>query len=637
MKEVAGKGGGASPAGEETSWYSLDGVECANKLGVDPAIGLGAAEAASRQDVYGLNQLTGKKKRPVWLSFLLQYRPTMQMVLIGAAVVSALIGNFSTVGMLVGVTVLNVVLGMLQESKAERSVDALKDLLVQEAHVRRDGKMIAIPAASLVPGDIILIRQGDRIPADGRLLSAANLEVEESSLTGESSPVSKTVAPINTPDVALGDRTNMVFMNTNATRGRGEMLVTATGMSTEVGGIAQSLQATKEMVTPLTRQIDQLTVIVLILGGVAFVGVLAGGLSRGESFSSQFTLGVALAVGAVPVCLPAMITALLAFSTVAMAKKNAIVKRLPSVETLGSTSAICSDKTGTLTMNQMTARLLILAGARYKVTGQGYGIEGNIEHVAGRAVADLDSVLLPMVLCSDATLHDGKCVGDPDEGALVVLAAKHGIGAEATREYYPRITTLPFDSQYKLMATFHEMESEDGRKVIRCFVKGAPERLLERSSKVRLWDGTTTELNDDLTAKVAAAIDSIAAGGMREMAVARRDFASGDFDPSGNLLGLVEELTLLAVIGIEDPPRREVKQSIEECKAAGIRVRMITGDHAATAAAVARELGIEGEVITGIDFAKMSPEEVEARIDHIGVLARVSPQDKVLLVKSLQA
>lgn len=623
--------------GNETSWYSLDVIECADKLGVDPATGLSAAEAVRRQEEYGLNRLTGKKKTPLWLAFLLQYRPTMQIVLVAAAVVSALIGNYSTAGVLVGVSVLNAVLGMLQENKAQKSVDALKDLLVQEAYVRRDGKLSAIPAESLVPGDIILIKQGDRIPADGRLLSAANLEVEESSLTGESSPVSKTVEPIITPDVALGDRTNMLFMNTNATRGSGEMVVTATGMSTEVGDIAESLQETEEIITPLTKQINQLTVVVLILGGLAFVGVLAGGLSRGESFSTMFTLGVALAVGAVPVCLPAMITAILSLSTVVMAKKNAIIKRLPSVETLGSTSAICSDKTGTLTMNQMTSRLLVLAGVRYKVTGQGYSIEGNIERVAGRDVVDLDSVLLPMVLCSEATVHDGKCVGDPDEAALVVLAAKNGIGAEVTRNHYPRIATLPFDSQYKLMATFHEMDGDDGRKVIRCYVKGAPERVLERSGKVRMWDGTTTDLNDELKDKVAAEIHSIASEGLREMAVARRDFDPGEFDPTGDMLSLVKDLTMMAVVGIEDPPRREVKESIEECKAAGIRVRMITGDHAATAVAVARELGIEGEVITGIDFAKMSPEEIESRIDRIGVLARVAPQDKVLLVKSLQA
>lgn len=637
MNKLADKEIGAAWVGDAIAWYSLEGGECANRLGVDPATGLGAAEVEGRLEIYGLNQLTGEKPMSLWQAFLLQYRPLMQMALVGAAAVSALIADVSTMGVLLGVTVLNAVLGMLQENKAKRSVDALKDLLVQEAHVRRDGKLIAIPTSRLVPGDIVLIRQGDRVPADGRLLSAANLEVEESSLTGESSPVSKTVEPIITRDVALGDRRNMLFMNTNATRGQGEIVVTAIGMSTEVGGIAESLETTEEIITPLTKQINQLTVIVLILGAVAFVGVLAVGLSRGESFSSQFKLGVALAVGSVPVCLPAMITALLSLSTVTMAKKNAIVKRLPSVETLGSTSAICSDKTGTLTMNQMTARLLVLAGARYKVTGQGYDLDGYIEHIAGRDVADLDSVLLPMVLCSDATVHDGKCVGDPDEAALVVLAAKQGIGAEATREYYPRIATLPFDSQYKLMATFHEMEGADGRTVIRVLVKGAPERLLERSSQIRLWDGQTTALNDDLKAKVMDAIDAIASEGMREMAVAQRDFDPGEFDPSGNLLDLVENLTLLAVIGIEDPPRREVKESIEECKSAGIRVRMITGDHAATAAAVARELGIEGEVITGIEFARMSPEELQARIDHIGVLARVAPQDKVLMVKTLQA
>ncbi len=335
--------------------------------------------------------------------------------------------------------------------------------------------------------------------------------------------------------------------------------------------------------------------------------------------------------------MPAVITTILSVGTVAMAKRNAIIKHLPSVETLGSTSAICSDKTGTLTMNQMTVRTLFLAGARYSVTGQGYEIEGKIQHVAGQEGADLDSVLLPMVLCSDATIHDGKCVGDPDEGALVVLAAKQGIDAEATRASYPRIATLPFDSEYMLMATFHEMTDEAGKQVIRCFVKGAPDRLLERAGRVRMWDGTEATLDEGLKQQALEEIDSLARNGLREMATARRDLDPVSFKPQADLLDLVDDLTLLAMVGVQDPPREEAKESIFECKQAGIRVRMITGDHAATALAVAHELGIEGEVVTGSEFEKMSEEEVNARIDGIGILARVAPQDKVRMVKVLQA
>jgi Ca2+-transporting ATPase len=385
------------------------------------------------------------------------------------------------------------------------------------------------------------------------------------------------------------------------------------------------------------KQLDQLIRIILIMAAFAFGSVLVLGLVEGEEFSALFTLGVALAVGAIPDALPAVVTSILSIGTVAMAKKNAIVKRLPSVETLGSTSAICSDKTGTLTMNQMTVRTLVLPGARFSVTGHGYDIDGKIQRIAGHGDVDLEPVLLPMVLCSDATVHDGKCVGDPNEGALVVLAAKQGIDAEATRSHFPRAATLPFDSQYMLMATFHEVDGEAGKKVIRCFVKGAPDRLLERSSRIRMWDGSTTALDDKLNGEVRDEVEKLAGGGLRELAVARRDLEPRAFDPQGNLLDMINDLTLMSMVGIQDPPRQEAKESIADCRTAGIHVRMITGDHAATAAAVAKELGIEGDVITGTEFEKMSDDEVAARIDDIGIVARVAPQDKVRMVKSLQA
>ena len=618
-------------------WYSLSAEECAEELGVEPAKGLSADDAEKRLREYGPNEFEQAKKEPVLVSFLRQYRPLMQLVLLGAAAVSVVIREYSTTGLLVSITVLNAILGLVQERKARRSVDALRDMLVSEARVRRDGDVISVPAEQLVPGDVVLIREGDRIPADGRLLSAANLEVEESTLTGESSPVLKTTGPITAADVALGDRTNMLFMNTDATRWRAEMVVVATGRSTQVGGIADSLQETREEKTPLTKRLDQLSRIILILAAFAFGAVLAGGLARGQKFTPLFQLGVALAVGAIPDALPAVVTSILSIGTVAMAKKNAIIKHLPSVETLGSTSAICSDKTGTLTMNQMTVRALRIPGARYSVTGQGYSTEGRIQRVAGEGEVALDVVLLPMVLCSDATVQDGKCVGDPNEGALVVLAAKAGIDAEEMREQCPRVATLPFDSEYMLMATFHDMTDEAGRQVIRCFVKGAPERLLERSGNLRMLDGGEAAMDEDRRKEVLDEIDSFARDGLREMAVARHDLDPKGFDPQADLLDLVGDLTLLAVVGIQDPPREEVKQSIAECKEAGIRVRMITGDHAVTASAVARELDIEGQVVNGPEFEKMSDAEVGRQIEEIGVIARVAPQDKVRMVRALQA
>ncbi|RJP34054.1 MAG: HAD family hydrolase [Actinobacteria bacterium] len=636
MKRKRKQGEPTTSAGADAAWYALNVEECTRKLGVGPSSGLSAAEAEKRLEEYGPNELAEEKRESVVAAFLRQYRPLMQLVLVGAAAVSIIIGDYSTTGLLVCVTVFNAILGMIQESKAQRSVDALKGMLVPEAHVRRDGEVVSLPAARLVPGDILLIREGDRIPADGRLLSAATLEVEESTLTGESSPVLKSTDAIATPDVPLGDRVNMLFMNTDATRGRGEMMVTATGMSTQVGGIADSLQEAREEKTPLMKQLDQLIRIILIMAGVAFASVLVSGLIEGEEFSALFTLGVALSVGAIPDALPAVVTSILSIGTVAMARRKAIIKHLPSVETLGSTSAICSDKTGTLTMNQMTVRTLILPGARYNVTGHGYSTDGDIQRIAGQGDVDLEPVLLPMVLCSDATVHDGKCVGDPNEGALVVLAAKQGIDAEATRAHFPRLATLPFDSQYMLMATFHEMDAGAGDKVVRCFVKGAPDKLMERSSHIRMLDGKTASLDDEMAGQVSEVIEKLAGDGLRELAVASRDFDPQTFDPGGDLLQDVSDLTLLSLVGIQDPPRKEAKDSIAESKKAGIHVRMITGDHAVTAAAVARELGIEGRVITGTDFEAMSDEEVASQIDGIGVLARVAPQDKVRMVKSLQ-
>lgn len=622
---------------DEPLWYTLSAADCTERLEVDPGSGLSSEEADRRLEKYGPNELSTAKKDSFFKAFLRQYRPLMQIVLLGAAVVSIFIRNYSTTGLLVLVTLFNAILGMTQESKAHRSVEALKQMLLSEARVRRGGEVVLVPATQLVPGDIVLIREGDRIPADGRLIKAATLEVEESSLTGESSPVLKSLDPITEEDMPLGDRTNMAFMNTNATRGRAEMVVTGTGMSTQVGNIADMLQEAEAEETPLTLQINQLTRVILIIAAATFGGVLAAGLFRGEPFNALFQMGVALAVGAIPDALPAVVTSVLSFGTVAMAKKNAIIKHLPSVETLGSTSAICSDKTGTLTMNQMTVRELVLPGARYTVTGHGYSTEGDIKRVGGSEEVDLESVLVPMVLCSDATIQEDRCVGDPNEGALVVLAAKDGIDAEETRSGHPRVATLPFDSEYMLMATFHEETGDGGGKVIRCYVKGAPDRVVERAGYIRQQDGRVVPMDEEWHKRVLDENDSLARKGLRELITAQREIDPGSFDPDGDLLEQVNDLTLSAMVGILDPPRPEVKESIEKCKEAGIRVRMITGDHAVTAQAVAEELGIEGNVVTGSEFEKMSDAEVDERIDDIGVVARVAPQDKVRMVKTLQA
>ncbi len=627
----------STPAKDTAAWYTLSVDECTRRLEVDPATGLGTNESAQRLEKYGHNELAEAKKESAIKAFLRQYHSLMQIVLSAMTLVSIIIHDYSTAALLFLITLFNAVLGLMQESKAHKSVEALKQMLISEARVKRNGEVISIAAAQVVPGDIVLIREGDRIPADGRLISVATLEVEESSLTGESVPVLKNVDTIALPEVPLGDRTNMVFMNTNVTRGRAEMVVTETSMSTQVGHIAKMLRETKAMPTPLTKQINQLIRIILIIAAATFVGVLALGLARGNSFDSLFQLGVALAVGSIPDALPAVVTTVLSLGTVAMARKYAIIKRLSSVETLGSTSAICSDKTGTLTMNQMTVTTLVLPGASYHVTGHGYSTEGDIKRVAGEGVTDLDSVLLPMVLCSDASVQEGKCVGDPNEGALVVLAIKNGVDINETRNHYPRIATLPFDSEYMLMATFHEIADNEGQPVIRCYVKGAPDRLIDRSGYIRQWDGKVQPMDKDLRKRVLDVNDSLARQGLRELIVAQRDIDPKAFNPDANLLDLVKDLTLLAMVGMADPPRAEAKEAIAKCKDAGIRVRMITGDHALTASTVAQELGIEGRSVTGTEFEKMNDAEIATEIDNIGVVARVAPQDKVRIVKVLQA
>ena len=449
-----------------------------------------------------------------------------------------------------------------------------------------------VAAEDLVPGDVVVFEAGDKIPADGRLLVAATLEIEEAALTGESTPVLKAVEPVAGGEVPLGDRVDMAYMNSTVTRGRGEMVVTTTGMATEVGRISGMLSQVEQEKTPLTRQLDQLTVLLTIMAGAALALVVSLGLIHGDDFDELFIIKISLAVAAIPTGLPAVVTTVLSMGTQALAAKGAIVKRLRSVETLGATSAICSDKTGTLTLNQMTARQLVIVGHRFSVEQEIYSTVGTILHAAGEGDVQLESFLLPMALAKDAAVREGEIVGDPTEAALVVLPAKGGIDVDETRRLYPRVGEVPFDSDYKLMATFHEME-DDGRKLVRCFVKGAPDVLLARSSQIRDVDGSTVPA-DIARDRVLAENDRLAGEGLRVLAVASRDIDAAAFDPAAPLLEEVQALTLLALVAIVDPPRREAKDAIARCKEAGIRARTITGDHATTAAAIAAQLGIEG-------------------------------------------
>jgi P-type Ca2+ transporter type 2C len=625
-----------TPDEKPTDWYSLSADEVCQRLDVNPAAGLSSADVTERRERYGPNKLAEEATEPSWQAFLRQYSDLMQLVLVGAAVVSIVaLQDVSTGIVILGLTVLNAVMGLNQEGKAAESVAALRQMLIMTASVKRDGQIEEIPAEDLVPGDVVTFEAGDKVPADGRVLVAATLEIEEAGLTGESTPVSKVVDAVSGTDVPLGDRVDMAYMNSQVTRGRGEMVVTATGMASEVGHISAMLSGVEQEKTPLTKQLDQITVLITIMAAAALALIIVLGLVRGEDFDELFLVGISLAVAAIPTGLPAVVTMLLSGGTRALAEKGAIVKRLRSVETLGSTSAICSDKTGTLTLNQMTARQLVTVGRRYNIDGEGYSTTGRILRVAGSSDTALEPLMLPMALANDAVIRDGACIGDPTEGALVVLAAKSGLDVEETRRALPRIAEVPFDAEYKLMATFHRIE-DGGRAVIRCFVKGAPDVLLARSTGYLGEDGTTGQLDAEAHDRALAENDRLASEGLRVLAVARRDFDPATFVLSGDLLGLIADLELLALIGIVDPPRKEARDAIELCKDAGIRVRMITGDHATTAAAIAGQLGIEGRAMTGAEFAALTDEELNAQVEEIGVVARVAPEDKVRLVSTLK-
>jgi magnesium-transporting ATPase (P-type) len=571
------------------------------QLGVDAERGLTSGEAAERVSRYGPNRFAEAKAESRLHAFLRQYQDPMQVVLLVAGLISIYPVKQPGTGIVILLlTLLNAVLGLNQEGKAAAAVAALAKMMIVKARVRRDGALTLLPAEQLVPGDVVEIEAGDVIPADGRVLAAATLEVAEAALTGESLPVSKGVAAVAAPDAPLGDRSDMVYMNTNVTRGTGVYVVTSTGMATEVGHISGMLQRQDESKSPLTVQLEKLTKQLVTIAGLALVASVVINMARGQSFTDVFTVAVAFAIAAIPTGLPAVVTTILSRGTRLLADANAIIKRLRSTETLGATSAICSDKTGTLTLNQMTAVELTLPGRRYTVSGTGYSTEGQIKRIAGEPDTPLEPFMFPLALACDAVVTDaGEMIGDPTEGALVVLAEKGGVGVVPTRERYPRVAELPFDTAYKLMATFHRMRDESGTEVVRCFVKGAPDQLLARAGSHLDPGLATAAADDDFRTRYLGENERLAKKGLRVMATARKDFDAAAFDPDADLLKLMDDLTLLALVGIVDPPRPAAKAAIATAHSAGIQVRMITGDHAITAAAIAQELGITGRAISG--------------------------------------
>ena len=603
--------------------------------------GLSTADAKQRLESFGPNRLTETPPIPAWKRFIAQFSNLLTIILIVAAVTSLVVAReIKTPAVVFVVVFMNAIIGFVQENKAEASLAALRRMLASSARVKRDGAWVNVDTADIIPGDVVLVEAGDRIPADGRLLTATNLEIEEAALTGESLAVAKTL-DVAAADAALGDRKCMAFMNTTVTRGRGEYVVTATGMNTEMGKIAGLLASTESDKSPLQKQLDTLAHSLAKLAGVIVALVFIIGLISGDSLSDLFLTAVALAVAAIPEGLPAVTAVTLAIGVTRMAKYNAIVKRLASVETLGCTSVICSDKTGTLTLNQMTARELVYMETSHSVSGEGYSPDGRIIPEKGDDPLVLISALLPMALCNDAVVNNNngewELVGDPTEGALTVLAMKGGIDPADLRASRPRVAEIPFDSAHKYMATFHQMVTDEGRDVVRLYVKGAPDVLLNYASRVIDRTGAAADISAHYTGLLSHN-SRLASQGLRVLAVAQRDFdleswqELSDEDP----MSLVQDLTFLALVGIIDPPRPEARDAITTAHAAGISVKMITGDHAVTAAAIASNLGLHGNVVTGEDLERLSEDDLDNMIDSTTVFARVSPSHKIRLVTSLQ-
>jgi P-type Ca2+ transporter type 2C len=625
----------ARPSGSATTaWYSLSADEVATKLGVDPAGGLRAARVAELLTTNGPNALPEEKAKPGWHRFLDEYRSFMQIILVGAGAVSLLIQEWGTAILLLVLTVLNAVIGLREEGKADSAMNALKSMMKAAARVRRDGAEASIPADQVVTGDVVLLAAGDQVPADGRIVQANSLQIDESALTGESTPAGKGAGALDKPDLGPGDQSNMAFMNTPVTHGSGVMIVTGTGADTQVGQISGLLKATATEETPLTKQLTRMTQWIALAALVTMIVMFALGLGRGESGKALFVTAIALAIAAIPEALPTVVQVILSLGAVGLAKRNAIVKNLSSVETLGSTSAINSDKTGTLTMNQMTAVEVLDPVDRYIVTGMGYGLQGAVQHPVG-ASASIDDAIMPFIVASDAKLEDGKVVGDPTEGALLVLGAKAGLNVEGTREQYPRVATLPFDPTYKLMAVFTKTVDASGTAVVRCFVKGAAPAVMDRAATA-LSGGRRVPWDEGLKAEAQAQVDRLEGEGLRVMAAGFRDIDPARFDPEGDLLGCVTDLEISSLVGMIDPPRAKSKDAVANAQAAHIRVRMVTGDDVITGAAIAKKLGIPGEAILGADFAALPEAERLSRIKGIGVVGRVAPEHKALLVETLR-
>lgn len=624
----------ALPAADHTphvSWHALPVDQVARQLGVDCAIGLSAEDVVLRQARHGLNLMSEKPATPAWRRFIQQLLQPLVLVLLAAGVITTALGESTDASVILVVVLVNAVIGYWQEAKAEGALAALARTIATPVTVRRGGHREKLDASQLVPGDVVMLAAGDRVPADLRLFQQTELQIDESMLTGESLPVSKHTAPLAV-DTLLAERLGMAYAGSAVLAGQAVGLVVATGDASETGRIAGLVAAAPQLATPLTRKMARFSNWLLwAIGGLALL-TFAVGLARGESAFAMFMAAVALAVGAIPEGLPAAVTVTLAIGVARMAKQRAIIRHLPAVETLGSTTVICSDKTGTLTENAMTVRALWCAGQAFSVSGHGYHPEGGISHEtqAAHIAGALRECLVAGALCNDASLarqgQHWKITGDPTEAALLVVARKGGLDEHTLRTLLPRSSELPFDAKRQYMATAHAGE---GEPVI--YLKGAFERLLPLCVDQLQVNGQPGPLD---AAAVEALAQAYAKQGLRVLLLARKVSPPNSPLTATNL----EKLTLIGLVGMIDPPRKAAISAIRNCHSAGIRVKMITGDHAVTALAIARQIGLTAErAMTGRELAALDDEALSLVAHQVDVFARVEPEQKLRLVRALQA
>lgn len=617
-------------------WHALTHEATAEQLATTTA-GLPTEESEARLSHHGLNRLQTAKKEGPLARFFAQFHNVLIYVLIGAGVITALLGHWIDSGVIFGVVVINAIIGFIQEGKAEKALDAIRHMLSQQAMVKRDGKFISLPAEQLVPGDVVMLQSGDKVPADLRLFKTRELRIEEAMLTGESMPAEKAINPV-AESASIGDRKCLAYSGTLVTYGQGQGIVIATGDATEIGRISGMLRDVQILTTPLLKQMavfaKWLTLAIGIIAALTMVyGVYIGNYPLGD----MFLAAVGLAVAGIPEGLPAIMTITLAIGVQTMARKNAIIRRLPAVETLGSVTVICSDKTGTLTRNEMTVQTLITGAGVCEVSGAGYDPHGDFSLEGESITPDqfplLREITQSALLCNDATLTEvaGKwqIQGDPTEGALVTLALKAGLEHTHCLEEFPRTDAIPFESQHRFMATLHHDHAGHGF----IYLKGAPERVLEMCHQQRMR-GEDIPLDREYWDE---GMHTCASRGQRLLAIA---FKTATSDQRGlNFSDVENGLTLLGVVGIIDPPRSEAIQAVKTCQSAGIRVKMITGDHAITARAIGAQMGIgDGlTVVNGSELDGLSEEEIKQAVQRSDIFARVSPEQKLQLVTALQA